>query len=263
MPTSIRPCVVPPFQAMMPGVPWTSQYMTLDGFAAPQSRCRQSAQRMRDGTLRCDRPRPPTSARGITPRSDGPPRTGYQRPATPWDEGVAIAPDPYATAHKEQFVPPRSSHGRYALPDEVATRHALTPRAMSKVGEVLGHTQLPVEVVAEKPALAAGAAGIYGPGWGGATRSRPLSASSSRRAAALTSPRGHVFDPTTRDTTMTNPITGSRQDALQYARDLQASLDSERKLTASSRSSLMSRERWMPVDGRGYHDPSGMPNRRA
>jgi hypothetical protein len=54
-----------PFEALVPGRPWTSKHITLDEQSAVQSRRAPNPMRYKDGTLRIDRPLP----EGYSPRA--------------------------------------------------------------------------------------------------------------------------------------------------------------------------------------------------
>ena len=124
-----------PFEVIVPGKPWTSQFLSVDDMTARQSRPGANAQRYRDGTFRPDRPLPPGYSRpGQQPAFS--PRSSYKRPDVTWfwdDPNTSI---PTVPTTKSGYKPPYFDSGspRPAPPK----RHELSPRfGASTVGGII------------------------------------------------------------------------------------------------------------------------------
>ena len=122
-----------PYEGMVPGKPWTAQFMTISELEARQTRCGPNFQRHRDGTLRADRLLPPRYV--PSPRLDEAklsPR--FKRPTPLWEwPGASQSSAQWCSSNDTHFVPPP----RQTL--VVATRHGLSPRYRPfAVAEALG-----------------------------------------------------------------------------------------------------------------------------
>lgn len=128
-----------PFEAMVPGKPWSAKYLSVDDVTARQSRRGTNPKCFKDGTLRPDRPLPPgmlEARRQRTPAGSDPaqPRP-RQSSAT---QSLAPADSPRMLDWQMPSIPVSAatttmagfgSHTAAATsPRVVATRHAMTPQ---------------------------------------------------------------------------------------------------------------------------------------
>ena len=221
-----------PFEGMVPGAPWTAQFMTLDKKEALISRCGASSQRHKDGTLRENRPLPS----GYTPRvADMPmklsPRWERLGGVYEWGAGGEVSYKTTSAAHFGSLD---------TVPGPAPTRLGRSPRHRGgEVYELMFGAPSEIQLLEDRASLGRKPQVVQPP--------------------APSSPRA---EQTPRALSTDLPVSGRRHASRRLA-ELERALHEERRTTARTRAVLESELRWIPFDPRSYHNPDGQPFRKA